>query len=389
MGVIFNIEEALHNSAFNILQEPIKMILENETEAFEKESIIPKVFVMKTTDRYREEYRSTTAMDGFKPTEDMEPAGLSDFEESYSKQYVFQTWTNAFIISKQVMEDKDAMSVEPKALGFIKSYGRTRELYAVNVIGAGLGQARLSAEEKAALKKNYRITESTGYGMDTTDGTVEGAKRTYFHNAHNPVGHNGAAGDGKTQSNKFHSTITFDGTDPELEEKVLDVIGQVESKMKKYKDDKGNIVPVNPTTIVVGENFRLVDVLMRGLKTKYGTRMGENGVNLQYGKYTLVVSPYLSAVKGFEDADHSLILLDPARNREGMGLVWFDRVPLQIDSYIDKKTKANVWDGRARFGAGFGDFRAMAYINLAGTDTANSTLITPIATSVKAVKVVE
>ena len=196
MGVIFNIEEALHNSAFNILQEPIKMILENETEAFEKESIIPKVFVMKTTDRYREEYRSTTAMDGFKPTEDMEPAGLSDFEESYSKQYVFQTWTNAFIISKQVMEDKDAMSVEPKALGFIKSYGRTRELYAVNVIGAGLGQARLSKEEKDALRKNYRITESTGYGMDTTDGTVEGAKRTYFHNAHNPVGHNGAAGDG-------------------------------------------------------------------------------------------------------------------------------------------------------------------------------------------------
>ena len=56
MGVIFNIEEALHNSAFNILQEPIKMILENETEAFEKESIIPKVFVMKTSDKYREEY---------------------------------------------------------------------------------------------------------------------------------------------------------------------------------------------------------------------------------------------------------------------------------------------------------------------------------------------
>jgi hypothetical protein len=387
MGVIFNIEEALHNSAFNILQEPIKMILENETEAFEKESIIPKVFVMKTSDKYREEYRSTTAMDGFKPTEDMEPAGLSDFEESYNKQYVFQTWTNAFIISKQVMEDKDTMSVEPKALGFIKSYGRTRELYAVNVIGAGLGQARLSKEEKEALRKNYKITASTGLGMDTTDGTVEGTKEQYFTNKHKPVGY-GAKGRTFEQSNKFHATIAFDGSDPELEEKVLDVIGQVESHMKKYKDDKGNIVPVNPTTIVMGENFRLSDVLMRGLKSKYGSRMDGNGVNLQFGKYTLVISPYLSAVKGFEDADNALLLVDPARNREGMGLVWFDRVPLQIDSYIDKKTKANVWDGRARFGAGFGDFRAMAYINLSGTDKTNSTEITPLATSVKAVKVV-
>lgn len=386
-GVIFNIEEAIQNSKFNVLQEPIKFILENEVEAFEKESIIPKVFVMKTSDRYREEYRSTTAMDGFKPTEDMEPAGLSDFEEGYNKQYVFQTWTNAFVVSKQVMEDKDTMSVEPKALGFIKSYGRTRELYAVNMIGAGLGQTRLSADEKKKLKENYKITAQSGLGMDTDDGTVEGTKQQYFHNAHKPVGY--GANRNFTQSNKFHATIAFDGTDPELEEKVLDVIGQVESAMKKYKDDKGNIVPVNPTTILVGENYRLTDVLMRGLKSKYGSRMDGNGVNLQFGKYTLIVSPYLSAVKGFEDADNSLILLDPSRNREGMGLVWFDRVPLQIDSYIDKKTKANFWDGRARFGAGFGDFRAMAYINLGGTDTNNSTEITPLATSVKAVKVIE
>ena len=390
MGLIFNIEEAIQNSAFNILQEPIKMILENETEAFEKESIISKVFVMKTSDKYREEYRSTTAMDGFKPTEDMEPAGLSDFEEGYSKQYVFQTWTNAFIVSKQVIEDNQMMTIEPKAVGFIKSYGRTRELYAANIIAAGLGQARLTADEKKALIKNYKINANSGLGMDTVDGTVDGTKQQYFHNAHKPVGYSDTAGHQRnfTQSNKFHANIAWDGTDPELEEKVLDVIGQVESKMKKYRDDKGNIVPVNPTTILMAEDYRLSDVIMRGLKSKYGSRMDGNGVNLQFGKYTLIISPYLSYVKGFEDADHSLILIDPARNKEGMGLVWFDRVPLQIDSYQDKKTKANVWDGRARYGAGFGDFRAMAYINLAGTDTNNSELITPLATSVKAVNVV-
>ena len=378
MGVIFNIDESVRNSAFNILQEPIKMILENETEAFERDSIIPKVFVMRTTDKYREEYRSTTAMDGFKPTEDMEPAGLSDFEEGYSKQYVFQTWTNAFIVSKQTIEDNQLMSIEPKAMGFIKSYGRTREIYAVNMIGAGLGKTN----------KAYKITEKSGLGMDTVDGSLDGEKQQYFHNAHKPVGYSASGERNFTQSNKFYANIAWDGSDPELEEKVLDVIGQVESRMKTYKDDKGNIVPVNPTTIVMAEDYRLSDVLMRGLKSKYGSRLDGNGVNLQFGKYNLVISPYLSAIDGFEDTDHAIILLDPQRNREGMGLTWFDRVPLQIDSYVDKKTKANVWDGRARFGAGFGDFRAMAYINLANGETTNSTQITPLATSVKAVKVV-
>ena len=43
MAIIFNIGESVKLSAFNILQEPIKMLMENETEAFEKQSLISKV----------------------------------------------------------------------------------------------------------------------------------------------------------------------------------------------------------------------------------------------------------------------------------------------------------------------------------------------------------
>lgn len=378
-GIIYNIEEAVQNSAFNVLQEPIKMILDKQTEAFEKKSIIPEVFVMKTSDKYREEYRSTTAMDGFKPTEDMEPAGLSDFEEGYSKQFVFQTWTNAFVVSKQVIEDNNAMSIEPKAFGFIKSYGRTRELYAVRMISAGLGNTYA----------DYKITAASGKGMDTVDGTVEGAKQQYFTNKHHRLNDTVSEGVGThDQSNKFYATLDFTGADIELEEKILDVLGQVASTMSTYKDEKGNIVPVEPTKIVIGEDYRLRDALERALKSRYGSRMGDNGINTMYGKYEIIVCPYLSGVSGFANTDHAILLIDPERNREGLGLVWFDRVPLEVSSYIDNKTKANIWDGRARFGAGFGDFRAMAYINLAGSDTTNATQITNIVTSVKPVKVV-
>lgn len=380
-GIIFNIHEAVKNSAFNVLQEPIKMFMENQTEAFEKESIINKVFVMKTTDKFREEYRSITAMDGFKPTEDMEVAGISDFEESYNKQFMFQTWTNSFVISKQTLEDKRDMDVTQMSQMFIKSFGRTREQYAVNFIAAGLGKTH----------DGFKISALAGKGADTVDGTIEGAKQQYFHNAHKPVGH-GKAGRNFVQSNKFYATI--DGLSNanamalNVEEAILDVIGQVESIMSKYTDDKGNIVPVSVDTIVVGQNYRLVDILTRGLKSKYGSAMDGNGVNLQYGKYKLVVSPYLSGVEGFKDADNSLILLSSERNREGLGLVWFDRKPLEVRSYIEDKTEANVWAGRARWGAGFGDFRAMSYITFGTNETANATQITPVTTGVKAVNVV-
>lgn len=379
-GIIFNIHEAVQNSAFNVLQEPIKMMMDNQTEAFEKESIINKVFVMKTTDKFREEFRSMTAMDGFKPTEDMEVAGIVDFEESYNKQFLFQTWTSSFVISKQTMEDKQDMDISMMSQKFIKSFGRTREQYAVNFIAAGLGKTHAE----------YKIGAAAGKGMDTEDGTIEGTKRQYFHNQHKPVGH-GKEGRNFVQSNKFYADIAgLNGEGemaPNVEEAVLDTLGQVESIMSKYKDDKGNIVPVNVDTIVIGQNYRLLDILQRGLKSKYGAAMDGNGVNLQYGKYKIVVSPYLSGVDGFEDSDNSLILLSSERNREGLGLVWFDRKPLEVRSYIEDKTEANVWAGRARWGAGFGDFRAMSYITFGAAERANADKITPVTTGVKAVAV--
>ena len=85
MAIIFNIDEALSLSAFNVLQEPIKMMLDNQKEAFEKESLISKVFAMHTLDAYQEEYRTRTSMGNYEPGYDMEPAKLSDFKEGYSK----------------------------------------------------------------------------------------------------------------------------------------------------------------------------------------------------------------------------------------------------------------------------------------------------------------
>lgn len=389
MGVIYNIHEAVKNSAFNVLQEGIQMYLDKQVEAFEKESIIDKIFNRKTSDKFREEFRSITTMDGFKPTEDLEVAGISDFEESYNKQFMFQTWTNSFVISKQTLEDKRDMDIAQMTQMFIKSFGRTREQYAVNFIAAGLG----------ATNDALKIGKTAGLGADTVDGTIEGTKQQYFHNAHKPVGY-GREGRNFTQSNKFVATIDgLSNNNPfaaNVEELVMDVLGIVENDMNTYKDDKGNIVPVDVDTIILGKDYRLNDILLRGLKSKYGSAMGGNGVNLQYGKYNVISNAYLSGVPGFGNEDHGIILLSSDRNREGLGLVWFDRKPLEVRSYIEDKTEANVVAGRARWGAGFGDFRAMSYISFGKNREIaedvnlhdNATTVTPIATAVTAVNVV-
>ncbi len=387
MAIIFNIGESVKLSAFNMLQEPIKMLMEKETEAFEKGSLISKIYQMKTTDKFQEEFRSRTAMDGFKPTEDMQVPGLSDFGEGYRKVFRTQIWTNAFVISKQTIEDNQTMDINANAVGFIKSYNRTRELFAFKMLGEAVSTTT-GFGEFGGKKFDLR-------GSDTVDGSVDGTgtPQLYFHNAHKlcEAWTDAAKTTHKTQSNKFYTSAAINLGEAGAVEKVIDAIERVAQAMGKYTDEKGNLLALNPTQIVIpGNQYKLRDAIITGLKSKYGSSMGENGVNLFYGKYEVIEAPYLDGQGGFTDEDQGILLIDPVANREYLGAVWFDRTPLEVSSHIDEDTKANVWDGRARFGVGFCNYRAMAYLNTAHRQTTNATEITvaPLAGGAKAVNVI-
>lgn len=392
MAVIFNIDEAIQRSVFNVYDLPIQMILTNELEAWERESKLSKVFVMRTTDRYQEEYHSTSAMDGFTPTADMEPAHLSDFDEGYGKVFKTQIWTNSFAISKQAIEDNRDLDINAKATGFIQSYGRTRENFGAAILSGAIAGS--------VTYKNMRFDCT---GLDSADGTLEGTKQTFFHKYHKtPL--QGVAEDGtsytavyptdgyatalngkvfytKPQSNKFQSAIDFslpkgvmrvaqvdkDGksqgattTDSlansqylSLYDKICRTLGLVKSAFAKHRSYKGEIVPRMLTRIVMPEDYILEDMVRAALIEKYGTNMGG---------FEVEVWPYLNGRPGFGAADHAFVMIDPVANQKNLGAVWFDRKALEVDSYIDKRTKANYWDGRARFQAGFGDWSTMAYV---------------------------
>lgn len=349
MAIIFNIGEALKLSAFNVLQDPVKMLMEKETEAFEKGSKLSEIYVMKTMDKYQEEFRSRTAMDGFKPTEDMEPAGLSDFGEGYRKTFRTQIWTNSFVISKQAIEDNQMLDINANAVGFIKSYHRTRELY---------GHKMLS---EAVCDKSFGEYEGKKFdlrGGDTEDGTVEGTPAKYF-------GKHLLIGGSKFYYNKFATDSKVDLTADSGIQKLISAIDKTADKMAAYTDEKGNLLALKPTKIIIpGGQSSLRSAIEIGLKSKYGSTMGTNGINTFYGSYELVELPYLNGLPGFTAADQGIIIMDPQANREYLGAVWFDRKPLEVKSYIDEGNEANIWKGRARYQAAFCDFRAMAYVSV-------------------------
>lgn len=353
MAIIFNIDEVLKQSAFNLLQDPFKMMFEGEVEAFERNSIINKVFTTLKLTSYQEEYRSRTKMQGFQPGADMEPAPLSDFDEGYRKVFRSVTWRNSFVVSKQAIEDNQMMQINADGMDFITGYGRTKEEFAAKMIAGALsGSATFG-------KYTFDCT-----GIDTTDGSIDGTKQVYFHKAHKTVA--GAKKDDGTavadQANKFHYACHFN-EDYGLDE-LAEIIGMVDSKMNRFTDYNGHPVPFHPTTIILGSDYSFKSKLVAALAKKYNATVNDiNASEIQVGKWRIISSPYLDGMNGFKPTECAFIMLDPAMNAKNKGFVWTDRVPLEISSRYDDDNEANVWKGRSRFSAGFGDWRCACYVN--------------------------
>lgn len=351
MAVIFNIQEAVKLSQFNVLQEPIQTLVNGQTEQWEKNSFIDKIFVVRTTDKFQEEFRTTTSMGGFRPTEDLEPPHISDFDEGYRKAFRTQIWTNSFVVSQQALEDNKGIEINAEATGFIKGYGRTREQYAFAML-AGALKGQIDFEGK---KFDCR-------GADTIDGDIEGTKQIFFHNKHKAArGVHGANVTTPDQSNKFYVEGGINLSEGGATAKLADIVGQVASKMQNYTNDNGEILLVNPDTVILPNHYSFKTALLTALKSDKTAAMGGNAINLIAGNYNIVITPYLNRFDGFGEADQSFIMMDSSYNKDVLGAVWFDRVPLSIKSYIDENTGANVWSGRARYGAGFNNFRPFAY----------------------------
>jgi len=65
--MIFSKASGVNDSIFGKSQEPIKMMLEQQEEAFQKMSIIDKVFYMDETKDFANKYTIETSLGNFSP----------------------------------------------------------------------------------------------------------------------------------------------------------------------------------------------------------------------------------------------------------------------------------------------------------------------------------
>lgn len=319
-NITFSEGSGLNDSVFGKSQAPIRMFIEKRSEAFEQKSIIPQLFSQEKSTHYAEKYTSMTAMDGFQAVGENGAVPTDGMQEGYSQTIENITFKNSFSISREIMEDSKSFDLRKKPEAFITGYYRTRETFAARLFTEAIGKAT-----------SFR-TGVYDVNLKAADG------KTLFNTAHAAKKKTSL-----TQSNLFSDAFS------------ADALAAVECAMQNFKGDNGEILAVVPDTILIPCQAKLQNDVFAAIGADRDPNTSNNGFNFLFGRWRVISTPYLNNVSG-----SPWILLSSSYNKEYGGAIWQDRTPLEVDSYVDKNTHANVWTGYARFAAGFNDWRFAA-----------------------------
>lgn len=328
--IIFGKMSGLNDSIYGKSEAPIKAFLEENVKAYTDMSFVEKVFKMMSSDNYGEKLTSLTSLaQGFMPVGEGGAYPKDDRQEGYSKFMEHETWKDSFTVTKEMMEDSKLLDLNRTgAKGFIDAYALTREKYGASIlVGAVNG------------------TSTTFRGMKVDCTCNDGL--SIFSTAHTS-----ATGNAAVQSNKFSNEFSEDA------------LGLVETAMQNFYDDNGEVLTVAPDTIIIANDAAMKKKVFAAIGADKDPNTSNNAFNYVFGRWNVITSPYLNGLpKG------AWILEDSKYNDNYNGLIWFDRIPLTISSYVDENTDNNVWKGRSRFVAGCNDWRGIAVAGITGGTT--------------------
>ena len=332
-GVIFNEESGLNKSIYGECQAPIQMFIESYDQELEKNSQIPNLFKMGTSENFGDYFPEMTAMEGFFPTGELGAVPRDSMEEGYGKLLRYETFSNSFAISQNLIEDNKVMDLTDKPRAFMDGYYDTRELFAASIFGAALQGKKTFA---------FRCKE---FDATCADGGA------LFHTAHAPKTK------GEKQTNCFSNEFSVDALD------------RAEAAMQQFTGEKDKQMVIAPDTIVIANKPDLKRKVFAAIGSDIDPVESTHAFNYQYGRWNVIVWPWLNrfAKKGSEP----WMLMDSKFNEKYGGAMWIDRLKLTLDSVKEHNPAANVWYGRSRFTAGFRNWRAFCAGGMeGGTDLA-------------------
>ena len=326
MAIVYAKSSGLNNAQIGRLETPIKMVIEHESDLQTKRGgIMDWLFNVERSQRFGETIVGQNEFGVFTAAEEGAGAENDDMQETYRKFIEHIQFMKEFTITASMMEDANygvAADARRRAENFTRAYYKTMHKICEYALANG--------------------TSTTGSFAHATLDLSAPDGLPLFSSSHKW----GGVRESGTQSNYYYGNIfasasAFEGA-----------LGSLASKIRNMKDENGDILGYTADTIILPGNRPAAEAIAKKVCGSEGALgNGYNDINLQYGNWNIVVMP------DWQTADDRCMIMSSEANRNLCGNMFFNRVPLTVSNWVDNHTGNYIWNGRCRFGVGFGTYK--------------------------------
>lgn len=381
MGMIVNIDEALKlRSDYNVLQEPLKKMMEDQYEAWERENPIDLLFKRGTLASFQETYTSSIGFDhAFSEVSDYSVGPIFNTAEGFSATYTSKEFRGRFIVSKLALEERKYGSIKDEADAFVRRWTGDLVEYCMKSIEGGFGKPGKAAEKVEWTPTTTGATSRLWLNSaDTEDGDITNVNKvSLFNKAHTTVKRK----DGDEvikQANMYRacdnvasptdtSSIQIDGSDPLYIAKLADLINVVITEMENYRDDNGKRAGVLGAKAIVAPNE---PHLKAALQAALSLQEINGMPNTAFQRATLDTTPYLNDIGPCKDGA-GFFIVDRGYNAANHGLEFTERVPMTMSVYETKDPDGVTHSARQRMDTNCATWRGIAYVRVKNTVASN------------------
>lgn len=319
MGVIISKNGGLNDDFWKVDAQVLQTVIEDvDKEKNQYDDFVKSIYNEKTSKKYAEKIGSMTSLANYGIIEEGATMPLDDLQAGDSKLIVHNAFGKQVVCTREMKDDGDVDMMKAITANLVKSYKRTRAQFASDA---------LTTEAAQFIFGGKSIDKTTGDG------------KALFATDH-PGKKSGVA----AQSNVFTNAF---GTDTVMLNKLANI-------GRNFKNQSGITMGYNFDTIVIPSNTPdLEETIKRIIRSELVVGSANNDVNTQRGLWKLVIDPMWQV----EGTARPYILMSSEANKEMLGSILYDRVPLDVESWVDHDTRNLCWNGYARMSAGFNDWR--------------------------------
>ncbi len=336
--IIYSKSSGLNSAVFGRFELPIKMVIENESDILSKKGGIRDwLFNVEKSNKFGESIVLQNEFDVFRSVSEGNGAESDAPAEIFTKFIEHIQFMKEFVVTAEMVEDCNfglAVDAKRRAESFTRAYYKT-----MNKIC-----------ESALMNAHNEVCTFAGTNIDLS--TADGYP--LFSNMH-AWGNNSSSGKNGTQSNYFWGDIFCGGTgDARVASTAAfeEALAELSVKLRSMKDENGEALGYTADTLIIpGNKPRLEQIVKKVCGSDGALGNGYNDINLHYGSWNIVILP------NWQPEDNRIMVMSSEANRNLAGNMFFNRVPLTVTNWVDNHTGNYYWNGRCRFGVGFGTYK--------------------------------